>query len=55
MPQIKDEVTSPSGTTIAALDILERSELRTSMMPAVEEVTKRCEQLAMKVAAEKAP
>ncbi len=53
MPQIKDEVTSPGGTTITALDILERSGLRMSMMQAVEAATKRCEQLAMKAAAEK--
>ncbi len=53
MPQIKDEVMSPGGTTIAALDILERSGLRTSMMQAVEAATKRCEQLAMKATAEK--
>ncbi len=51
---LKDEVTSPGGTTIAALDILERSGLRTSMMQAVEAATKRCEQLALKAAAEKA-
>ncbi len=42
---LKDEVCSPGGTTIAALDILEKSGLRTSMMQAVEAAAKRCHEL----------
>ena len=45
---LKDEVCSPGGTTITALDILEKSGLRTSMMQAVEAATRRCEELSMK-------
>ena len=45
---LKDEVCSPGGTTITALDMLEKSGLRTAIMQAVEAATKRCEQLSQK-------
>lgn len=43
---LKDEVCSPGGTTITALDMLEKSGLRTGLMQAVEAATKRCKQLS---------
>lgn len=43
---LKDEVCSPGGTTITALDMLEKSGLRTSIMQAVEAATKRCTQIS---------
>ena len=42
---LKDQVCSPGGSTITALDQLERNGLRTSIMQAVEAATKRCNQL----------
>ncbi len=42
---LKDQVCSPGGSTITALDQLERNGLRTSIMQAVEAATKRCHQL----------
>ncbi len=43
---LKDEVCSPGGTTIAALDVLERSGIRASMIKAVEAATNRCKELS---------
>ena len=43
---LKDEVCSPGGTTITALDMLEKSGLRTGLMQAVEAATVRCKQLS---------
>ncbi len=42
---LKDEVCSPGGSTITALDQLEKNGLRTSIMQAVEAATVRCNQL----------
>lgn len=42
---LKDEVCSPGGSTITALDQLEKSGLRTCIMQAVEAATKRCNQM----------
>jgi len=43
---LKDQVTSPAGTTIAAIDVLERAGLRSALMSAVKAATKRSEELA---------
>lgn len=42
---LKDEVCSPGGSTITAVDQLEKSGIRSSMMKAVEAATIRCQQL----------
>jgi len=42
---LKDEVCSPGGSTITAVDQLEQSGIRTCMMKAVEAAAKRCQQL----------
>lgn len=43
--QLKDAVTSPGGTTIAALHVLEQGKLRGTLMEAVKVATKRAEEL----------
>ncbi|MFZ1983237.1 MAG: pyrroline-5-carboxylate reductase [Desulfatitalea sp.] len=43
--QLKDMVTSPAGTTIAALHALERGKLRATLMDAVEAATERARAL----------
>ena len=42
---IKDMVTTPGGTTIEAIYQLEGSQIRQSLMKAVEEATKKCSEL----------
>jgi pyrroline-5-carboxylate reductase len=44
--QLKDQVTSPGGTTIAGIHALERSGLRAAMMNAVEAATERSRALS---------
>ena len=46
--QLKDAVTSPGGTTIAALHALEQGRLRATLMNAVEASTHRAEELGKK-------
>ena len=43
--ELKDQVTSPGGTTISGLHTLEKGGLRTTLMNAVEEATKRSQWL----------
>jgi len=43
--QLKDMVTSPAGTTIAALHALERGKLRATLIDAVEAATERARAL----------
>ncbi len=47
---LKDQVTSPGGTTIAGLHALERGALRGTLMDAVEAATKRSAELAAQAA-----
>ena len=42
---LKDDVCSPGGSTITAVDQLEQSGIRACMMKAVEAAAKRCDQL----------
>jgi pyrroline-5-carboxylate reductase len=42
---LKDSVTSPGGTTIAGLHVMEREGIRNALMSAVEAATKRSEEL----------
>ncbi|QQP53704.1 Pyrroline-5-carboxylate reductase [Caligus rogercresseyi] len=42
---LKDAVCSPAGSTIEALDTLEKGGMRSSIMKAVEAATKRCKEL----------
>lgn len=44
--RLKDQVTSPGGTTIAAVDALERNGFRSALMEAVKAATHRSEELA---------
>ena len=44
--QLKDEVSSPGGTTIAGIQTLERSALRSALIDAVETATKRATEIA---------
>ena len=46
--QLKDEVSSPGGTTIAGIQTLERSALRSALIDAVETATKRATEIAEK-------
>jgi len=43
---LKDQITSPGGTTIAALQIMERAGIRGTLMDAVEAATRRGEELS---------
>merc|ERR1719500_1596956 len=43
--QLKDEVTSPKGSTIAAVRALEKAGLRAAMMDAVAAAVERCAQM----------
>jgi len=43
--QLKDMVTSPGGTTIAALHKMEAAGVRSALMDAVEAATRRSEEL----------
>lgn len=51
---LKDQVTSPGGTTIAGLHALERRGFRAALMDAVESATHRATQLAAEAAARSA-
>jgi len=44
---LKDQVTSPAGTTIAALQVLERRALRSALIDAVEAATLRSKELGV--------
>lgn len=44
--KLKDQVTSPGGTTITALDVLEKAGFRSALIEAVKAATKRSEELA---------
>ena len=44
---LKDEVTSPGGTTIAALRALELGGLRGTMMSAVSAASERCREMSL--------
>ena len=44
--QLKDEVTSPGGTTIAGVHSLEMSGLRATMMNAVQAAANRADELS---------
>jgi pyrroline-5-carboxylate reductase len=46
--ELKDRITSPGGTTIAGLQVLERSGLRGTLMDVVHAATRRGEELARK-------
>ena len=43
--ELKDRITSPGGTTIAGLQVMERAGLRGMLIDAVEAATKRAEEL----------
>jgi len=45
--QLKDEVTSPKGSTIAAVNALEKAGLRAAMMDAVSAAVERCTQMRL--------
>ncbi len=45
---LKEEVTSPGGTTIAGLEALEEGGARAAWMAAVRKATERCEELRQK-------
>jgi pyrroline-5-carboxylate reductase len=46
---IKDMVTTPGGTTIEAIYELEGSQIRQSLIKAVEKATKKCEKIREKL------
>ena len=46
--QLKDDVTSPGGTTIRALQVMERSGIRGIMMDAVQASAERATELGAK-------
>jgi pyrroline-5-carboxylate reductase len=43
---LKDRITSPGGTTVAALQVMERAGIRGTIMDAVEAATRRGEEIA---------
>jgi len=49
--KIKDMVTTPEGTTIEAIYELEGSQIRQALMKAVEEATKKCQEIREQLAA----
>ena len=51
--ELKDQVTSPGGTTISGLHTLEEGGLRTTLMNAVEAATKRSQWLGQNLKATK--
>ena len=44
--ELKDQVTSPGGTTIAGIHALERGGVRSAIMDAVEKATQRAHELS---------
>lgn len=44
--KLKDDVTSPAGSTAAGLHVLEKNGLRAALIGAIEEATKKCQEIS---------